>query len=102
MFAVVVISGKQYRVSKGDVISVDKIEGKDGDAVSFDRVLLTHDDKKTAVGTPVITGAKVKAKIVSQEKGDKVKVRRYKSKVRYRKETGFRPQYTKIEIVSIG
>lgn len=102
MFAVVVISGKQYRVSKGDVISVDRLEGEAGDAVSFDRVLLTHDDHETAVGTPVVSGAKVKAKIVAQEKGDKVEVRRYKSKVRYRKATGFRPQYTKIEIVSIG
>jgi len=101
MFAIVEIQGKQYKVVKGDVISVERMEGKAGDAVSFDRVLLLHDDKTTKIGTPVVTGAVVKAKILAQEKGEKMEVRRYKSKVRYRKHIGFRPQITKLEIISI-
>lgn len=102
MFAVVVISGKQYRVAVGDVVDVARIEGEAGDAVVFDRVLLTSDKEKTTIGTPTVKGATVKAKIVSQGKGDKIEVRRYKSKVRYRKATGFRPQHTKLEIVAVG
>jgi len=102
MFAIVTIAGKQYQVAKGDVLSVDKIDGKAGDTVSFDHVLLVSDAKATKVGTPVVTGAKVKGKIVSQDKGEKINVRRYKSKVRYRKSTGFRSRLTKIEIVAVG
>lgn len=83
-------------------MSVDKIEGNAGDAVTFDHVLLVSDDKITKIGTPVVTGAKVKGKIVSQDKGEKINVRRYKSKVRYRKSTGFRSRLTKIEIVAVG
>lgn len=101
MFAIVTIAGKQYRVSKGDILEVDRLEGKEGDAVVFDHVLLTSDEKSTNVGTPLVTGVKVKGKIVSQAKGEKISVRRYKSKVRYRKSVGFRPQLTKIEITAI-
>lgn len=101
MFAVVRISGKQYVVAKGDIIEVDKIEGNEGDAVDFTDVLLTDTDGKVAVGTPTVKGAKVAAKILGQIKGKKVDVRRFKSKVRYRKHIGFRPQLTKLEIVSL-
>lgn len=102
MFAIVTIAGKQYQVAKGDVVSVDKIEGNTGDAVVFDHVLMVSDDKTTTVGTPTVSGVKVKGKIVSQDKGEKINVRRYKSKVRYRKSTGFRSRLTKIEIVAVG
>ena len=100
MFAVVQIQGKQYKVIKGDVITVERMEGATGESVSFDRVLLVS-DKTIKIGTPVVKGAVVKAKILAQEKGEKMEVRRYKSKVRYRKHIGFRPQITKLEIVSI-
>jgi len=102
MFTVVEIAGKQYRVSVGDVIDVSYIEGKVGTIMMFDRVLLVSRDKKTEIGTPTVKGVAVKAKIVSQEKGEKINVRRYKQKVRYRKSRGFRPLVTKLEIVSIG
>lgn len=102
MFAVVTISGKQYTVKQGDVIDVDKIEGKAGDIISFDHVLLTSDKGKVAVGTPVVKGAVVKVKVVEQFQGEKIAVRRYKQKVRYRRHIGFRAQLTKLEVVSIG
>ena len=102
MFAVVEIAGKQYRVSAGDVIDASYIEGKEGSSLTFDRVLLVSNDKKTDVGTPTVKGIVVKANIKAQVKGEKLNVRRYKQKVRYRKSTGFRPLVTKLEIVSIG
>jgi large subunit ribosomal protein L21 len=101
MFAVVIIGGKQYKVKVGDSILVDKIEGKTGDTVTFDHVLLTNDKGKTVVGTPDIAGGKVKGKIIAQEQGEKIEVRRYKQKVRYRRHTGYRADLTRIEIVSI-
>lgn len=102
MFAIVTIAGKQYTVKAGDVIHVDSVEGNVGDTLTFDHVLLTGDAKATKVGTPTVTGVKVTAKIVAQTKGEKIDVRRFKSKVRYRKAIGFRPQLTKLEIVAVG
>jgi large subunit ribosomal protein L21 len=102
MFAIVTISGKQYNVSAGDILVVGKLDGEVGDVLKFDHVLLTSEKGKIAVGTPVVTGVIVKAKIVAQEKGEKLDIRRYKSKVRHRRQIGFRPVVTKLEIVSIG
>lgn len=102
MFAIVEIQGKQYRVAVRDVIDASYIEGKEGSTLTFDRVLLVSDDKKNRIGTPTVKGVSVKAKIIAQTKGEKLNVRRYKQKVRYRKSTGFRPLVTKLEIVSIG
>jgi large subunit ribosomal protein L21 len=102
MFAVVTISGKQYNVAKGDVLLVDKLEGEAGDTLNFDHVLLTSDKGVTNIGTPVVSGSVVKAKIVAQEKGEKIEIRRYKQKVRHRRKIGFRPLYTKLEIIAVG
>lgn len=102
MFAVVQIAGKQYRVQVRDVIDASYIEGKEGSLLTFDRVLLVSDGKKNKIGTPTVKGVTVKAKITAQAKGEKLNVRRYKQKVRYRKSTGFRPLVTKLEILSIG
>ncbi len=102
MFAIIDVAGKQYKVSPGDVIEVDHVAGKDGETVSFDHVLLVGNDGKTKVGTPKVAGASVKAKIVGQMKGEKVDIRRFKAKVRVRRNRGFRAHMTKLEIVSIG
>lgn len=101
MFAVVVISGKQYKVSPGQVIDVGRLAGKTGETVIFDQVLLVSSDKGSKVGTPKVSGIKVTAKILSQAKGEKIEIRRFKSKVRYRRHKGFRPQITRLEIVTI-
>lgn len=100
-FAVIKASGKQYKVSPGLVLEIDKIEGEKGSDVTFEEVLLTSDDKNISIGTPTLKGAAVKAKIIDQIKGDKVRVAKFKSKVRYRRVTGFRAQLTKIEITDI-
>lgn len=100
MFAVVRISGKQYTVSPGKSVVVDKIDGKVGDTIKFDRVLLVS-DTSSQVGSPTVKGAWVSAKIVRQEKGTKIEVRRFKSKVRHRRHIGFRPLETTLEILSV-
>lgn len=102
MFAIVEISGKQYKVTQGQTVSVDRMEGDIGSLVTFDRVLLLVDGKKTVIGTPTVKDAAVEAKIIEQLKGKKIQIRRFKSKVRYRKTRGFRPQLTKIEITAVG
>lgn len=102
MFATVVIAGKQYVVAPGDTVIVDHIDGTVGDSIVFDEVLLYNDGTKTIVGTPTVKGVKVSAKITSQEKGEKLHIRRYKQKVRYRKTTGFRAHETTLLIGKIG
>lgn len=101
MLAVIKISGKQYAVAPNTDIDVDKILGEEGDVIEITDVLLRDTGKKVEIGEPVITGAKVKATIVKQFQGEKIHVRRYKSKVRYRKATGFRAQLTKLHIEDI-
>lgn len=101
MFAIIQCTGKQYIVSPNDSITVQHLDGNVGDELNITDVLLVSDDKKTSIGTPYVKGAVVKAKIISQQKGEKITVRRFKSKVRYRKTRGFRPLETEIKIVSI-
>lgn len=100
MFVIVDIGSKQYKVQKGDQLTVAKLAGTPGEILTFDRVLLVADGK-TKIGTPTVKDAKVTAKILSQEKGEKIDVRRYKSKVRERRHIGFRPLLTKLEILSV-
>lgn len=102
MFATVIIAGKQYMVAPGDSIIVDHIDGIVGETKVFSSVLLYSDGTKTRVGTPMVAKVKVTAKITSQEKGEKLHVRRYKQKVRYRKSTGFRAHETTLLIEKIG
>jgi len=101
MFAVVKVSGKQYKVSVSDVIDVDRIVGEEGSEITFTDVLLKDDGGTVTIGHPTVSGVKVIAKIVKQYRGEKINVRRYKSKVRYRKSNGFRPSLTQIQVQSI-
>lgn len=102
MFAVVLISGKQYKATSGATLVVDKIEGSVGETVSFDQVLLVSDNGKVTVGKPYVKGMRVSAKVTAQGKGDKIDVYRFKSKVRERRHIGFRPHETTIQITAIG
>lgn len=101
MFAIVRIGNKQYKVAPRDVIEVQRLDAKEGDELTFDDVLLVTDGKKTKIGTPTVKGASVKVKVVGEFKGEKISVRRYKSKVRYRKATGFRAQLTRLEVTAV-
>ncbi len=101
MYAVIVSGGKQYRVSKGDTIYVEKLDQEPDSAVSFD-VLMLGSDKGVQVGNPLLSGAKVEGKIVSQVKGEKIVIYKYKSKKNYHRKAGHRQNYTKVEITAVG
>jgi large subunit ribosomal protein L21 len=101
MYAVIQTGGKQYKVSEGDAILVEKLDAELGSEVSFD-VLLLSDDKGVQVGKPVVNGVAAKAKVLEHGKGDKVVIFKYKSKKDFRKKQGHRQPFTKVEIVRIG
>ena len=97
MIAVIKTGGKQYKVKKGDVLKIEKIDHPEGNEVVFDQVLLAGDK----VGTPLVDGVKVKAQVVAEGKGDKVRVVKYKAKTRYHKVRGHRQLFTQIKIMDI-
>ena len=101
MFAIIESGGKQYRVTKDDVISIEKIAGKPGDNVTLDQVLLLNDDKDINLGTPLLKGAKVSATIVNQAKADKVIVFKKKRRHNYRRLKGHRQELTYLKITDI-
>jgi large subunit ribosomal protein L21 len=102
MLAVIKTGGKQYIVTPGQKLKVEKLEGGEGDAIKFAEVLLVEgDDKKVEVGEPVVKGATVAAKIVQQTKGPKVIAYKYKAKKRYHLKKGHRQQLTEVEITGI-
>lgn len=98
MYAIVLTGGKQYKVSKGDIIEVEKLEGTTGAKVELE-VLMTVDKDKVTVGKDVT--AKVTATVVSQNKGKKIVVFKYKAKKNVRKKKGHRQFFTKLKITSI-
>ena len=101
MYAIIATGGKQYRVSEGDVIYIEKIDAQVDSTVSFD-VLLMGNDGDVKIGTPVVEGVKVEGKVVCQIRGEKIVVYKYKSKKNYRRKQGHRQPYTKVEITKIG
>ncbi len=101
MYAIIKTGGKQYKVSEGDEIFVEKLEGGAGDKVTFDQVLAISDDEGIQVGNPLLENAKVEAEIVKHGKGKKVVIFKYRSKKTYRNKTGHRQPYTKVKITSL-
>lgn len=102
-FAVIQTGGKQYNVSKGDVVTIEKIKGtfNVGDKVVFDKVLLVDDGKNTSIGTPFIKDASVKGTITEIGRAAKVVVVHYKQKSRYFKKNGHRQPFFKVKIDSL-
>jgi large subunit ribosomal protein L21 len=101
MYAVMKTGGKQYRVSKGDKLKVEKIAGKVGEEVHFDEILMIGGTPKVQVGKPKVAGASVTAKILEQDRAKKVIVYKVKKRKKYRKTQGHRQAYTRIEITQI-
>ncbi|CDC39442.1 50S ribosomal protein L21 [Butyrivibrio sp. CAG:318] len=99
-YAVIAACGKQYKVSEGDVIKVEKLGVADGETVTFDKVLLVSDGE-TVIGNPTIAGASVTASVVCEGKDKKVVVYKYKRKTGYHKKNGHRQLFTKVKIESI-
>lgn len=101
MYAIIATGGKQYRVSEGDVIFVEKLSGEVDDALVFTDVLTVVQDGDVKIGAPFIEGAKVTAKVLKQDKNKKIIIYKYKSKANYRRKTGHRQPYTKVSIEKI-
>ena len=101
MKAVIVTGGKQYTVSEGDVLFIEKLNVEAEEVVKFDTVLAVLDGENTKIGAPVVEGAAVEAKVVKNGKGKKIDVIRYKAKKNEKKHIGHRQPYTKVEIIKI-
>ena len=101
-FAIIQTGGKQYKVSVGTKLRVEKLVAGEGAEVSFDKVLLVADGSNVSVGTPYVLGAKVDALVMKQGRSDKVIVFKFHSKTRQHKKKGHRQHYTEVEVKSIG
>lgn len=100
MYAIIATGGKQYKVSEGDVIKIEKLDVEDGSEVVFDQVLVVGGEQ-TKVGSPVVEGACVKATVVAEGRARKVIVYKYKPKTGYHKKNGHRQYFTQVKIDQI-
>ncbi|MDI3287107.1 50S ribosomal protein L21 [Polyangium sp. 15x6] len=100
MYAVIKTGGKQYRVSEGQVLRVEKLSGNAGDTVTFKEVLLVGGEA-TKIGQPLVAGAKVEAQIKAQDRGKKVVIFKFRRRKNYRRKTGHRQPYTELKITGI-
>lgn len=101
MYAVIVTGGKQYKVSEGDVVFIEKLPADAGDSVTFDKVELVGGNGDLKIGTPYVDGAKVTASVVKNGKSKKIYVFKYKAKKNEKKKIGHRQPYTKVQIQTI-
>ncbi len=101
MYAIIATGGKQYKVSEGDVIRVEKLGVEAGETVKFDQVLLVNKEDDVVVGEPTVANATVEAEVVANGKAKKVIVYKYKRKTGYHKKNGHRQQYTEVKISKI-
>ena len=102
MLAIAQIAGKQYKIQKGDVLWVDKMnEAKEGSKVKINKILLKAEGSKIDIGTPYITGSEVELIVKKHVKDEKIRVYKKKSKKRYEKTRGHRQQYTEVEVASV-
>jgi large subunit ribosomal protein L21 len=100
-YAIIETGGKQYRVSVGDVVSVEKLPVEAGSTITFDRVLLVNGDGETRVGTPTVAGASVAATVEETYRGEKLIIFKMKAKKGYRRKTGHRQSLTRLAITAI-
>lgn len=101
MYAIVDIAGQQFKVKQGQEVFVNRLEGEEGTDLEFDQVLLIDNEGDIKIGTPVVDGAKVSAKIISHLRGDKVVIFKKKRRKGYQKASGFRSDLSKVVIEKI-
>jgi len=101
MQAIIVTGGKQYKVSEGDVLFIEKLEAEAGETITFDQVLAILGENEATFGAPVVEGASVEATVVKNGKGKKIRIFKYNPKKGYRKRQGHRQPYTKVQIGAI-
>ena len=101
MFAIIEVGGKQYKVSEGDVVFLEKMNVQEGETVTFDKVLALSDNDGFVVGDPTVAGASVSATVAKNGKNKKIVILRYKAKKNEKKKQGHRQPYTKVQITKI-
>jgi large subunit ribosomal protein L21 len=101
MFAIVDIAGFQEKVEKGSKLRVPLLSKENGSSVTFEKVLLVGEGESVTLGAPYVSGASVEAKVLSQGKGDKIRVQKAHRRKRYRRVKGHRQDYTEIEVTGI-
>ena len=101
MYAVIATGGKQYKVTKGETLRVEKLDGDEGDTVKLDRVLMVADGDKVSVGSPVLDNAAVTATIKAQGRGAKVEIIKFRRRKHSRSQAGHRQSFTEIEVTDI-
>jgi large subunit ribosomal protein L21 len=100
-YAIFRAQGKQFKAEKGKTLRLPLLEAEPGATVTFDEVLLTSDGETVKAGTPTLKGAKVKAEVVGEVKGEKLYVFKFKRRKNYRRKTGHRQRYTEVRIVDV-
>jgi large subunit ribosomal protein L21 len=101
MYAVITTGGKQYRVSEGSVLRIEKLEAAEGASVEFDQVLLVGQGADVKVGAPLVAGAKVTATVQAHGKGDKVRIVKFRRRKHYLRQKGHRQPYTEVKVTGI-
>jgi large subunit ribosomal protein L21 len=101
MYAVIKTGGKQYKVSAGEKLKIESIPAEVGSQIELDQVLMVADGDKITAGTPLVSGAVVKATVVSHGRGEKISIFKLRRRKHYRKTLGHRQNYTEIEINGI-
>lgn len=101
MYAVIESGGKQHRVEEGEVLKLEKLDVATGDTVDFDKVLMVGEGESVKIGTPYVKGSKVTAEVLTQDRGDKVKIIKFNRRKHHRKQQGHRQWYTEVKITGI-
>ena len=101
MYAVIKTGGKQYRVAKGDVIQIEKLDVEEGASIDFDNVLMVGEGEDVKIGAPYVDGSKVTATVTSQMRGEKIEIMKFRRRKHHQKKTGHRQYLTQIEISDI-
>jgi large subunit ribosomal protein L21 len=101
MYAIVQTGGKQYKVSEGEILKVEKLAGEAGDKITLDQILMVKDENGTKIGAPLVKDARIIAEVIEQGRAKKIVVYKYKKRKNYRRKQGHRQSYTKIKIETI-
>ena len=101
MYAVIQTGGKQYRVTKGAKLKIEKIEAETDSVVNFDKVLMVGEGEQVKIGQPFVTGAVVQAKVLEQGRGEKIRIVKFRRRKHYMRHMGHRQWLTEVEITAI-
>ena len=101
MYAIIEEGGRQFRVTGGDTIEIDREVGPDEKSITFDRVLFVGGEGQPRIGAPIVSGATVTADVIGAVKGDKIDTYKYRRRKRYHKKTGHRQKYTAVKVTGI-